>query len=303
MSETKTNVLVVELVGQQPSSFKMDGVGVGPDDDQLQTNITAPNARKIRNVSKYAAVEGGKTVLKRIRYIKGCDLIHIEEQEKGGFTPNPVQDTIWILNGKRTVLESEGEIGLYNFLKLHEGNTSNAKRPSNAQDIFKEINTTVKAKEEEVLIDLEMQAMTYVNKLKWKEGDKTAYDLDAIEFLSKHFKIAGFEKENPGESWVALVYELKSDPAKFMHSVLSLITVIETDVAQALAKGIISDNDGKFVFTSTGKVIMESDAKWSNDEKQEELSAFFSIPQNRVFYDNLRAELHNKKMNATGVLQ
>jgi hypothetical protein len=307
MSETKTNVLVIELVNQQPSSFVLDGIGVGPDDQELQTNISAPNARKLKNKSSYVKVvtENGKEVRKlvRTRYIKGCDVIEIEEQKRQGFEPSPINDVIWILNGKRVVLESEGEIGLYKFLQMHEGNVSNAHRPENAQDIFKEVNTAVQAKEEELLIDMEMQGMTYLNTLKRKKSgtDIWSYNNEAIEFLCSYFKIP-MEKDNPSEAWVALVYELKSNPKRFLESAISFVKVIETEVAQALAKGLIIEKSGMLVFANGEKPLLESSEKWSSDDKQNALVEYFTDEENKEEYRQLRSDLFQNKSSSTGVL-
>lgn len=293
-------VLVIELVNQQPSNFVLDGAG---EDVDLPTRLSAPNARKIRNRSKVRYVENGIAKLRPIRYIKGCDEIFVDLQEKMGFQPNPAVDVIWILNGKLTVVENEGDIGLYNYLKNYEGNVDNPNRPANAADVFQEINTEIEAIETENIFDDELQVLNYLNKLKSKNKDNSyEYNEDTISFLCNLFKLPPYESGYKSEAWVSLVMKAKEDPKKFLNTVLSMVALVESEVNQAIAKGVIGMDEEKAFFVSSNMVIMNLPQNASSDEAKDALVDFFSNPENRVKYDNLRTEMHQLNTRAAEVV-
>lgn len=308
MSETQTapKVLVIELINQQPSNFVLDGAG---EESDLPTHISAPNARKIRNVSKVKYVvpkgqkDAGMTKLRSIRYIKGCDLIYVDEQDAAGFKPNPAVDVIWILNGKHTVIENQGDIGEFRYLKAFEGNVDNPDRPDNAVGIYREINTTVEAVGTENIFDDEIKVLKYLDSLKKKTGNNQyTYNEDSISFLCDLFKLPPFDDGFKSEAWVSLAIIGKQDPKKFLTTIASLVAVIEADVNQAISKGVISMDEEKSFFTVSQKVITIFSPNSTSDERREELVDFFANPENRLMYDNLRADLHQKKVKAAEVV-
>lgn len=305
IEKTAPKVLVIELVNQQPSNFVLDGAGENSD---LPTHISAPNARKIRNKSKvaYTVEDGpdkGMTKLRAIRYIKGCDLIYVDEQNAAGYTPNPQADVIWILNGKLTVIETAGDIGLFRYLKKFEGNVNNPDRPEAAEDVYQEINTEIEAVQMENIFDDEIKVMKYLDSLKTKVGENQyEYNEDAISFLASLFKLPPFTTGYKSEAWVELALKGKEDPKRFLNTIASTVAVIEADVNQALSKGVIGLDDEKAFFVSDSKVITAFSAHSSSDERRIDLVDFFANPQNRLMYDNLRSQLHLKNVKAATVL-
>lgn len=310
MSETQKapNVLVIELVNQQESNFVMDGTPGEAEEMDLKTFLSAPNARKISNKSsiQYTVQDGaekGMTKLRRIRYIKGCDIIDVIEQDKAGYKPAPQLDVIWILNGKLTVIESGADIGLYRFLKAHEGNVSNPDRPDGAFDIFKEINTAVEAVQVESAMDEEFKILRYLNGLKTLVGENTFnYNEDALQFLCTHFKLGSFD-EYKSEAWVSVATYAREYPKKFLTGIAGMTAVVETEVTEALSKGVISIDEVKAFFTQNSKVIMQMPANLTNEEKKQKLVDFFINPGNRNEYDALRGALHKAKMALTTVIE
>jgi hypothetical protein len=294
------------LVNQQPSNFVLDGADEEGSD--LQTNISAPNARKIKNFSKVAYTEKiGKDKeilkLKRTRYIKGCDSIDIEEQDKSGYVPNPVNDTFWILNGKATVIESGSDIGLYRFLKSHEGNVSNQNRPEGAVDIFREIDTSVDTLEVENIFDDEIKVLKYMDRLKRKvAGNIFEYSEDALEFLCSIFKIPPFQNGYRSDAWVAVAIYAKQNPGTFLSMIANKTAKIESDVNAAISKGIISIDEEKSFFSNSQKVITSFPKTFTNDDIKEKLVDFFANPSNREYYDELNTESLKIKIDKTAVV-
>lgn len=304
--EQVPNVLLIELINQQPSNFVLDG---GNEESELPTNISAPNARKIKNTSKIAYIvpkgqpDAGMKKLRPIRYISGCDLIYVDEQEKAGYKPNPAADVIWILNGKLTVLESGSDIGKYRFLRAHEGNVDNPNRPDNAIGIFCEINTAIEAVETENIFDEEIKVLNYLNTLKTKvRENEYTYNEDAIAFLCDLFKLPPFGTGFKSEAWVGLAVTAKADPKKFLKSITKLVAIIEGEVNNALANGIIALDEEKAYFVESNMVITHLNPKSDSDEKKDELVDFFANPANRNHYDKLRSEIHKKKVGQAAIV-
>lgn len=302
------NVLVIELVNQQPSSYVIDG-GAGEDSD-LPTHISAPNARKIKNRCKIAYIDQsdgddkGKTKYKNLRYIKGSDVIEEEEQIKQNIKPNPSQDTIWVLNGKLTVIESGSDIGLYKFLKNHENNIDNPNRPEGAVNIFEEIDTNVEAIAMESVFDEEMKILNYLSTLKTKVGkEQYEYNDDALTFLCSLFKLPPHDQKYPAESWVSLVLYAKEFPKKFLNSMSNQKSLIEADVNQALSRGVVHIDEVKAFFEASKKIVMNFPPNLTSDEQKERLVDYMSNPKNRLYYDELRSQLHAVKINAAAVIE
>lgn len=314
MSEqSNPEVLVIERLNQQPSNFILDGAA--SEDTDLPTNISAPNAWKIRNKCKIKVMEEYKgddgkmhkrEVYKNIRYIKGCDEIYVDRQKDMGIEPNPTVDVIWVLNGKLTVVNSGSEIGLYKFLKAHEENVDNPDRPDGAVNSFCEISTAVTATQDESILDDEIKVLEYLSRLKTKTaGGKFEYNTDALEFLCSLFKLPKFDDGYQSEAWVAIATFAKENPTKFLKSIASQYAKIESEVSQAMSRGIINIDEKQevAVFTLTSKVITEISNSLTNEERKEKLIDFLSNPLNRFYYDELTSELHNAKTNAASVIQ
>lgn len=298
---TAANVLVIEIVNQQPSNFFLDGAQ--SDDADLPSVISAPNARKIKNTTKIKYVDNdGKEKLKKLRYIKGCDEIEVDKQVAAGYAPNPSQDSIWVLNGKLTVVESGSDIGLYLFLKAHENNVSNPDRPDNAVDIFTEIDTSLDALKIESLFDEETKILKYLSTLKRDNGNFTEYNHDALEFLCSLFKLPAYDKNSPSEAWVDVAMFAKANPKKFFNGLANAKSMIESEVRQALEIGVISIDDTKAFFDDGKKTIIGFKSTQSTDDKVIALIDYMANPKHRTSYDHLRSALHQKKINASKVV-
>lgn len=304
--QKSTNVVVIELINQQPSNFYIDGAA--SEDSDLPSNISAPNAWKIRNKCKIKYIETkgdnvGMEKLKTIRYIKGCDEIDAKLQDEMGIKPNPAHDTIWILNGKLTAVEAGSDIGLYRFIKAHENNQSNPNAPDGAVAMFKELDTNVEAMQLESIFDEERKILNYLDTLKFKSGDSYQYNTDALTFLCSLFKLPAFSSASPSEAWVNIAIFAKENPRKFLNSLASQKALIEADVNQALSKGVIMLDDTQAMFMDSKKVITGFNSNATTDEKVAMLVDFMSNPKHRNYYDNLRSDLHQKNVGAASVVQ
>lgn len=296
------NVLVIEIVNQQPSNYFLDGAA--SEDSDLPSVISAPNARKIKNTTKIKYMDNGVEKLKKLRYIKGCDEIEVDKQNAAGYVPNPSQDAIWILNGKLTVVESGTDVGLYRYLRAHENNVSNPDRPDNAVGIFHELDTNVDAMKIESLFDEEAKILKYLSTLKKEVKDGVMeYNHDVLEFLCSLFKLPAYDKNAPSESWVNVAMFAKANPKKFFNGLANKKSLVEAEVRQSLEMGVVSIDDTRAFFDEGNKTIIGFKSTQSNDEKVVMLIDHMANPKNRIDYDHLRGALHQKKINAGSVVQ
>lgn len=301
--------LYLELCDSKPSSYVMDGPGVEDESLDMTPRISFPSIRMIKNKSRMKVVVKGKNgepdtfSYKTIRYINGCPYIDMEKQIKEGWKPNATSDTIVFRNGHLRVI-NQGDIGKFLFIKLCEYNTSAPNRPDDAEDVFKVIDTTVDAGNEEMILDLQLQAMDTLNSFKQKNS-KGAYDYneDAIQFLCTLFKIPSFNSGYKSEAWVALARVAADEPVKFLNSIASARALYEADVLAAINFGAIVNDTEKCYFPDGNKVVMKFDRDASEDQRVQALVDFMSNPKNKMVYDNLRVQLKNSKARKTEVIK
>lgn len=300
-------MLLIELVNQQESNYFLDARAgdIEGMDGVLPKAISFPSARKIKSRSKIKHFDKDKKVetLREIRYIKGCDTPYVDEQKLLGVVPNPQEDVIWIFNARLMVFEKGIDVGKYRYLKLYEGNTSNKLRPEGAEDIFKEIDTSVEAKDTENTYDAELQVLQYLSKLKRKvSATETKYDENTLEFLCSLFKLPPFDTGFNSEAWVALASHAKEDPEEFLKRIAAERAVFESDVNKAVQLGAVIFDDTRAVLADTKTLIMQTPENRTDAEKIELLVDFMSNPKNAKLYNEMRTQLTLKREEATNVV-
>lgn len=299
-------MLVIELVNQQESNYFLDArVGdIEGMDGVLPRAISFPSARKIKSRSRIKHVVNGIETLREIRYIKGCDTPFVDEQEKAGYKVNPQEDVIWIFNARLMVFEKGIDVGKYRYLKLYEGNVSNEKRPDGAEDIFKEIDTSIEAKDTENTFDAEFEVLKYLNKLKTKVSEtETRYDENTLEFLCSLFKLPPFDTGFKSEAWVALATAAKEDPENFLKRIAAERSNFESDVNKAVQLGAVIFDDTRAVFAGTNKFITQFPENISEGERIEMLVDFMSNPKNAQLYTEMRTQVNLKREVQSGVVE
>jgi hypothetical protein len=298
------NVLVIELVNQQESNYFLDNGRGGEQQGIMPRAISYPSARMIKARSVISHWNENEKVWENlpIRYIKGCKEILVSKQDAAGFKPNPVEDVIWILNGKSVVTEKGVDIGKYRYLKAYEGNVDNPNRPDGAMDVYREISTVVEAVDTEVNFDAEFTVLQYLNALKTKSTAKeTTYNENTLEFLCSLFKIPSFDSGYKSEAWVALAEKAKENPVKFLTRIQAERSLIEADVNQAIKLGAVQVNEARAVIGGdVNKLITQLPEHFNEQEKIEFLIDFLSNPKNKVLYDELRTQLQIKKNAVAG---
>lgn len=296
------NVLVIELVHSQESKYIIDGAP-GEEQENAGKAISFPSARKIKSRSVIVVEENGIKKHVPIRYIKGCDMILVSEQEEANVKPVPQEDVIWILNGSLSVTESGTDIGKYRYLKAYEGNIDNINRPEGAPDVYREISTQLVAEADEQNFDVEFEVLKYLNTLKVKSGNQTSYNEDTLQFLCRLFSLPSFDGGFRSEAWVALAGKARENPTLFLERIQAERSKIEGDVLLALNFGAVIVDQVKAVFAVGNQLILQFPSGTGEEARTEKLIDFMCNPRNQKLYEELRTQLRLKKNQTASTIE
>ena len=300
MSTKQHPPLILELIDRKPSLFVMKGTEMAEEPDRLDVS----SQYMLLNDSVVLVAGEKKTdpkKHKKARWISGCDLILVEEQDKMGIKPNPLNDVIVFKFG-RLVVEREGkDIGLYDFLKKYDGNISNPDRPESAIGIFKEINTAVEAEERITDIDAEGDALKYLSSLQTKKGGQggTAktyeYNTEKIAWCCKLFNLT--TGDSPSEQLEALVTKARQNPSLFNDMIADASSDLKVVIKTARELGVISLDGDVASFAEDKSVICKLKSKAMND-KIDELAEYLRSADGETANSAIRVQVEHAKSNS-----
>lgn len=294
MSKEKVPVMYLELCDQRESGFVKDGTAGTA---YVQT-LKAPTIRWIPTESLSATVdEKGVKRFKKIRHIKGCEIIDPQEQEKRGFMPNRFDDKIPFEVGFATIYREGSTIGTYDYLREATIFADNPERPEKADKVYREL----KAKEKAVgLVNDDEEATlakTKVYALRSNTGsskDKIfKYDENKID---TYCSLLNLWAESPEEKIVQLLGYAIGSPRQFLEIIVKAENTVVTDVSQALHYGVIMFDGNTAQYTEESKLItVLGTGKMSDVKKIETLSNYLQTSEGTNALTELRAKLELAK--------
>jgi hypothetical protein len=293
------DVLVAEVIDRRPTGFTLEGTGEkGIPAVVMDTSY----ARKLKRESAVLVLMPDPNDLKgpkiwqirRIRYIKGCPTIWMDEQEAKKIVPrNPAQDAIWLEKGVLSALREGADSALYQYVMLYEGNkdfpeTDKLRRMPNAIDLYSLIDTEATAEDQMTDFDVQLEALNFLSKLRIKKSEtEYLYKEDALEFLAALFQLPSYPSGYKAEAFVALTDFAKREPQKFLAEISSQKSAVETDVAKGLHYKVIEIDDARAFFIEGGKKIMDLQSA-SGEGKIDDVVNFMANPKNTAVYGLMR---------------
>lgn len=293
MSKEKVPVMYLEVVEQGDSGFYLDGTRNTQFEQQLRTPTVSWIPTEGIMVEKD---ENGVSRNKRIRHIKGCEILDPIEQEKNGWKPNRNSDKIPFDNGFASIKREGSTIGTFDFLKSATYFADNENRPDSATPLYREIKVDERAVE---LVDddeLLTVAKSKVYALRINTGSKTTpyrYDEDKI---NSYCQLLNVWDETPERKLVLLLSKATINPKSFLDIVVKSEQTVITEISHAIQLGVIMFDGNTAQYSNGNKVIATlGTGKMSNDKKVEALASFLQTPEGNAELTDLRTNLEVEK--------
>jgi len=275
MAKAKPPVIFLELCEKRNSGF----VKHGTDGTAFHEELNCPNISWIpsRGLGAVKEMQNGveTTVYKELRWIKNCNTIELDEQEKRNFKPNYFEDKIPFEKGFATVVRDGSTISLYDYITKAFWNKSNPDRSESADAIYQVMQLDKQA-EEINESDIEMaDAIKLVESLRLKTGNKEVpfrYNEDRISALCSVFQI---HAESPAQQLYALMSLAKAKSRWFLDLAVKFEQSILTEVSHALELKVIMFDGNVAVYSEDQKVLRNLGAGNYKYEKKIELLADF----------------------------
>lgn len=286
MSNTQKRypTLVLNLVGLQPSEYVLKGTERSSNPQYM----AAPAAMFIPNTSKVKNADGG---YRKIRFIRAADTIFVDEQEKRGYKPDPLQDGILVQNNRFSVDRTGNDIYLYDYLLACEYNASNPDRPKDARTIFEILDTEAKAEKGIDTLMLQSEANGYIFQLAEKVGDGYKYDEQKIDYFCKLFDVVA---EGYAVKVQHLAHVAMTKPQQFLDVIRDSRDKVRQLVLSCEKADIISFAGKDVILVGTGGVIKSLEATKKPD-KVDELIAYLQSEGGAADLKTLTTALDNKR--------
>lgn len=293
MSKEKVPVIFLEVVEQGDSGFFLDGTRSTRFEQQLRTPTVSWIPTEGIMVEKD---EKGVVRNKRIRHIKGCEILDPLEQEKNGWKPNRNNDKIPFDNGFASVKREGSTIGTFDYLKSATYFADNINRPDSATPLYREIKVDERAVE---LLDGDeflTVAKGKVYALRISTGNKLSpynYDEDKI---NSYCQLLNVWDETPERKLVLLLNKATVNPKAFLDVIVKAEQTVITEISHALQLNVIMFEGNTAQYSNGSKVIATlGTGKMSNDKKVEALASFLQTPEGNSQLTDLRTNLEVEK--------
>lgn len=293
MTKEKVPVMYLEVFEQGDSGFVLDGTKGTPHEHTLHTPTVSwmPTEGVMIEMD-----EKGVPRHRRVRHIRGCEILDPLEQEKMGWKPNRNNDKIPFDNGFATIKREGATIGTYDFLKGITHFFDNPLRPESATVLYREIKVDERAVE---LIDedeLLTVAKSKVYALRLNTGSKTTpykYDEDKI---NSYCQLVNVWDETPERKLVLLLNKAIVNPKWFLDTIVKAEQTVIVEISHALQLNVIMWDKNTAQYTKESKVIYTvGTGNMSAERKIEALGNWLQTPEGNGALTELRAKLEAEK--------
>lgn len=291
MPEDKPEMLVIELCKQGHSGFFQDDtVGTSNPIELHSASLTFIPTEGWRGIE--FTDENGKKIkkLEKIRWIKGHEEISVARQKILGLEPERSGNQITIEKDTMMIVREGGTIGLFDYIRDVSFNENALLRSERATALYRTLKPDEGTDEINDNELMQADAMKYVGTLYMKMGDKRTFKEDKIDALSSLFGIIA-------DSYSGKVNGLLAYAKRNAEDFLKLATKFEqttiTEISHGLQLNVIKFDGHAAMYVTKDKVIktFNSAVKMKQDEKIEELAAYFRTPAGNEAYTEYRAEL------------
>lgn len=291
MSESSSiQSLVIVLCNKRSSSFILDGTrGTGN-----EISLDCPSEVLLPVESTSFEKRGNDKEAKRhkIRYIRGCETIYVDEQKEQGYEPNPQADTIVIEMGMMHVERIGADTALYDYIKKCEFNEANREHFPNVVPIFKEIDTKVQAEEATFDLDEQAEALSIVRQLRNKVKDGYSYKEDDIDNYCRvlNLQTAGLSYAEKLKSLADLA---NSNPKLFMANVLDEKSKILMTLRQGIELQIVHLHEDGLKRNSDNSIIYKPKGGKNTEKSENEIVNYFKSPAGTEAYQLLYSQVQS----------
>jgi hypothetical protein len=302
MSTEKVNeapMMILEVLTTGESGYVRDDTR-GTD---FEETINCPGLLAIPNTGLMAEeiIDNGKPTGRykniKIRYIKDCPYIRVDEQEKYNIEKSNVvsNDSLSIKKGK-AVLKREGDVAKFDYLKNVFWNLDAPNRSRTAKALFKvvELEQKVKAMNEDKF--LQAEALTTVSRLVIKTGGQYKFKEDKIDNLLTALNKHG--GDNYSEKINVLTNHAEKFPKEFLDIANTLDNITVTLIAHAIELNVIRFEGFTAEYVDSKSILATvSNENKSSSKKMEALSDMLKTPELAQAYQELQAKVEIAKEN------
>ena len=288
MSNENQKLVIFELVDKRETSYRRE-----TDDGSLGDALDSAGIRIIPSTS--VEVKGNKEHV-RLRYVKGCQYLELDKQEKNGIRPSILGADAILFRFGKLILVDEGddkiEIDYLRRIVLNEKN--NHLKPQ-ADLIFKELNDDKEAElslQEYFTIDKVREKLSLLTIQKGTSGGHK-YDEDQIDFYCKLFGLEGYESLDYGIKLKALYDYSTVEPKKFLEKIADERSVINILVKEAVSNRIAEFEENNFKFVD-GMLITKITSDDSNAQIDEVVDYLLKSSSSKILAD-IRYKVDNAK--------
>jgi len=302
MSEQKYPTIFLELVEKRNSGFVKNGT----EGTSFHEELNCPNISWIPS-SGFKAIEeeqnGSKvTVFKEIRWIKNCNIIDKEEQERRNIKPNHKEDKIPFEKGFATVVRNGSTISLYDYLVDVFFNEGSALRPETADAIYRVMQIDKKAEEideSDIVMADAIKLVASMRALIDKKEKTYRYNEERINAICE---LCAVYADSVATRFHALMSLAKSRSKWFMDLVEKFEQTIITETTHAVELKVVRFDGNTALYTDGEKVIKNlGTGNLSLDTKIERLADFLKTREGNEHLTELRAKVAVSKDNLKNV--
>lgn len=227
----------------------------------------------------------------KIRYIKNCEMIRVDEQKAAGVEKSPISttDAIHLKKGK-DIIKREGDIALYDFLRNVFYNAKAPNRPRTAKALFTVVELEKNVSDLNEKDFLQAKAVMFVDGLVMKTGKAHKFKENKIDNLLTALNTFG------GDSYAdkirVLTSKAKEDPKSFLDIATKLEGVVVTEIAHSIQLAVIQfvGNTAQYIDGKNIVGVVPEECK-SQAKKIEALAELLKTPEYAQAYQELKAKL------------
>lgn len=291
-------IIFLELVDQGDSGFVMNGT----ERSSLPQVLRNPTVSWVptEGTEVYMDKDKDGNNIKRnrkIRHIKGCEIIYPQEQEKAGFTPNRTTDKIPFDNGFASVLREGNTISTYDYLIAATYFIDNPLRPDTATPIYREVKINERAMTmlDEDELQTAAKSKVYALRLNTGGGENSKYKFDE-EKINTYCNLLNVYADSPQQQLALLLDIAIRTPKTFLDTIVMAEQTVITEVSHALQLKVISFDKNVVQYVAGNKIItsLESGNR-SETRKIEAFAAWLQTAEGTPALTELRTNLELEK--------
>lgn len=287
-SETKLpKMIMFELVDKQNSTFLKEGT--------VDDYLNAPAKRLVLNTGIEVVKDNkNNTVHRRLRYIKNCPFLEMDEQIKQGWTPSITgADTIEFEFGFIQLTDQGDDFVKAQFLRRVVFNEANSSKKPGVDPIWREVKEDEAA--EQNIVDYLMNTKIYdfVSQFAKEKAGEVVYEEKVIDRYLSMIPEAPASFNSVAEKALYLLKYAQSKGQEFLDMIATRHGGVTAIVGKAIREKVIALYDKKFSYTPEhgGALILSVRSNKEQDQINELVEALMHTEEGMDNLSNIKAIL------------